>query len=354
MGDVEHGEVDRHTHGPGRTRTRKSRRFRSPRSIGHAHARIPAHRLDEATVAVRCEARDPVEASAVADISPDRQGASAPMQERLESRDGGRSWPRSSCDGTVALAFVEPFADRIERSVVSVRGPSLPLLVRSPGRAQGLRPRAIRHLDARSDGKNRSRPGGRLRGGDRLFGHVGCRRGDEIPPGGRSSADPAGYESSRRCSSAEAARGSHFFRFSDTTRSEGFDRARALRPRTVWIETPSEPSSRIADIRRWSRPAREIDAIRVAHNTEDDRDSARTLARETKHPALAESSGRVESRIAHPAPTIHASMEGRNRSSAGIGEKRARLPVGIEAFGDPVADLQHALCRAKEGACQLA
>lgn len=75
------------------------------------------------------------------------------------------------------------------------------------------------------------------------------------------------YGGSHRLFSAEAARGSYDVRFFDPWKEESFDLARALRPRMIWLETPSNPILRITDIAAWARLARDIGAICVADNT---------------------------------------------------------------------------------------
>ena len=75
------------------------------------------------------------------------------------------------------------------------------------------------------------------------------------------------YGGSHRLFSAEAARGSYRVRFIDQTGPGARARARALRPRMIWIETPSNPLLRITDIAAWARVARDIGAICVTDNT---------------------------------------------------------------------------------------
>ncbi len=75
------------------------------------------------------------------------------------------------------------------------------------------------------------------------------------------------YGGSRRLFAAEAARGGYRVRFLDPTDAEAFARARELRPRMIWIETPSNPLLRVTDVGRWSRLAREIGAICAVDNT---------------------------------------------------------------------------------------
>ncbi|MCY3611045.1 MAG: cystathionine gamma-synthase [Gemmatimonadetes bacterium] len=75
------------------------------------------------------------------------------------------------------------------------------------------------------------------------------------------------YGGSHRLFSAEAARGSYEVRFVDQTAAGARARARAMRPRMIWIETPSNPLLRITDIAAWARLAREIGAMCVVDNT---------------------------------------------------------------------------------------
>lgn len=75
------------------------------------------------------------------------------------------------------------------------------------------------------------------------------------------------YGGSHRLFSAEAARGSYRVRFFDPWDKGALELAGALRPRMIWLETPSNPLLRITDIAAWARLARDIGAICVADNT---------------------------------------------------------------------------------------
>ncbi len=75
------------------------------------------------------------------------------------------------------------------------------------------------------------------------------------------------YGGSHRLFSAEAARGSYDVRFFDPWARGALELAGALRPRMIWLETPSNPLLRITDIAAWARLARDIGAICVADNT---------------------------------------------------------------------------------------
>lgn len=75
------------------------------------------------------------------------------------------------------------------------------------------------------------------------------------------------YGGSYRLFSAEANRGSYCVEFADPWHPEALARARELRPRMVWIETPSNPHLRITDIGAWARLSRRIGAVCVADNT---------------------------------------------------------------------------------------
>lgn len=75
------------------------------------------------------------------------------------------------------------------------------------------------------------------------------------------------YGGSYRLFAAEAKRGGYRVRFVDPWDPESLQLARRLRPRMIWIETPSNPHLRITDIAEWARVARDTGAICVADNT---------------------------------------------------------------------------------------
>ena len=75
------------------------------------------------------------------------------------------------------------------------------------------------------------------------------------------------YGGSYRLFAADADRGAYRVRFVDPWAPESLDLARQLRPRMIWIETPSNPHLRITDIAAWARVARDTGAICVADNT---------------------------------------------------------------------------------------
>lgn len=75
------------------------------------------------------------------------------------------------------------------------------------------------------------------------------------------------YGGSYRLFSAEASRGGYRVEFVDLWDPASLELARRLRPRMIWIETPSNPHLRITDIAGWARVARDIGAICVADNT---------------------------------------------------------------------------------------
>ncbi len=75
------------------------------------------------------------------------------------------------------------------------------------------------------------------------------------------------YGGSHRLFSAEAARGAYRVRFVSPWEPESLKLARQLRPRMIWIETPSNPLLRITDIAAWARVSRDVGAICVADNT---------------------------------------------------------------------------------------
>ena len=75
------------------------------------------------------------------------------------------------------------------------------------------------------------------------------------------------YGGSHRLFAAEAAKGSYRVRFFDPWDDGSLELARELRPRMIWLETPSNPLLRITDIAAWTRLARETGALCVADNT---------------------------------------------------------------------------------------
>jgi cystathionine gamma-synthase len=62
---------------------------------------------------------------------------------------------------------------------------------------------------------------------------------------------------------------------------------------------------------------------------------------------LAESLGRVESLISHPATMTHAGMDAEARRTAGIKDGLIRLSIGLEAEPDLIADLEAGLAAAR-------
>ena len=76
-------------------------------------------------------------------------------------------------------------------------------------------------------------------------------------------------------------------------------------------------------------------------------DAARAVAESTRLFALAESLGGVESLIGHPVTMTHASVPEEMRESFGLSMGLVRLSVGVEDPEDLLADLEHALARAR-------
>jgi len=88
-----------------------------------------------------------------------------------------------------------------------------------------------------------------------------------LSPGDLLVAPRDCYGGSYRLFSAEARRGAYRVEFVDPWDPAALALARELRPRMIWIETPSNPHLRITDIAQWARLAREIGGICVADNT---------------------------------------------------------------------------------------
>lgn len=65
--------------------------------------------------------------------------------------------------------------------------------------------------------------------------------------------------------------------------------------------------------------------------------------------AFAESLGGVESLMTYPAVQTHADIPQEIRDAVGVDDKLLRFSVGIEHIDDLIADLDQAICRAKQG-----
>jgi cystathionine beta-lyase/cystathionine gamma-synthase len=76
---------------------------------------------------------------------------------------------------------------------------------------------------------------------------------------------------------------------------------------------------------------------------DDSVDTAKKLLSSTRHFALAESLGGVESLINHPASMTHASIPREERNRNGLSDSLIRLSVGIEDAEDLVEDLKQAI-----------
>ncbi len=75
------------------------------------------------------------------------------------------------------------------------------------------------------------------------------------------------YGGCHRLFSADGRRGTYKVRFVDQTAPGAIAEARALRPRMIWLETPSNPLLRVTDIAAWASLAHDIGAICVVDNT---------------------------------------------------------------------------------------
>ena len=75
------------------------------------------------------------------------------------------------------------------------------------------------------------------------------------------------YGGCHRLWSAQSRRAGFEVRFVDQRDPEALALARALRPRVVWLETPSNPLLRVVDIAKWADVAHEVGALCVADNT---------------------------------------------------------------------------------------
>jgi len=76
-----------------------------------------------------------------------------------------------------------------------------------------------------------------------------------------------GYGGCHRLFGAEAKRVGFGLRYIDPSSSEAERTVREVRPRILWLETPSNPLLRITDLERWAGIGREVGAITVCDNT---------------------------------------------------------------------------------------
>ena len=72
-------------------------------------------------------------------------------------------------------------------------------------------------------------------------------------------------------------------------------------------------------------------------------ESARRFVEAIEVFTLAESLGRAQSLVAHPATMTHAGMGVEARSAAGLSDSLIRLSIGLEAVTDLIADLKRGL-----------
>jgi cystathionine gamma-synthase len=75
------------------------------------------------------------------------------------------------------------------------------------------------------------------------------------------------YGGCHRLFTAESRRVGFDVRFVDQGSDEALRLARDLRPRMIWLESPSNPLLRVTDLRRWTALASELGAVSVADNT---------------------------------------------------------------------------------------
>src|SRR5437773_1150815 len=201
------------------------------------------------------------------------------------------------------------------------------------------------------------------------------------------------YGGTQRLLRSLSRRGHFDVRFIDLTDPASTALISELRPRMVWIETPSNPLLRITDVRATAAAGHAVGALVVVDNTflspalqqpislgadvvvhsttkylngHSDVVGGAVVAREavlgdelawwanclgiTGAPFDSYLTLRgVESLIAHPATMTHASMDAAARAGAGISDSLVRLSVGIESADDLVRDLSYALdCVAAE------
>lgn len=88
-----------------------------------------------------------------------------------------------------------------------------------------------------------------------------------LRPGDSLVAPHDCYGGTHRLMTALAARGAFRLELIDLTAQDASARVRGLRPRMLWIETPSNPLLRISDIAALSEAAHDVGAVVVADNT---------------------------------------------------------------------------------------
>lgn len=88
-----------------------------------------------------------------------------------------------------------------------------------------------------------------------------------LNPGDLLVAAHDGYGGTYRLLQALARKGAFELQLLNLTEPDAQDRIRALRPRMVWVETPSNPLLRITDVRAIADAARAVGALCVADNT---------------------------------------------------------------------------------------
>lgn len=75
------------------------------------------------------------------------------------------------------------------------------------------------------------------------------------------------YGGCHRLFTAEARRVGYQVVFVDQGKEDSLRDVRRLRPRMIWLESPSNPLLRVTDLSRWAALARDVGAISVADNT---------------------------------------------------------------------------------------
>ncbi|HSG49539.1 MAG TPA: PLP-dependent transferase, partial [Longimicrobiales bacterium] len=88
-----------------------------------------------------------------------------------------------------------------------------------------------------------------------------------VAPGDAVVAPHDCYGGTQRLLKALAARLGLRVLWLDQTDPAALDRVVAVRPRLIWIETPSNPLLRVTDIAAWARAGRAVGAVTVVDNT---------------------------------------------------------------------------------------
>lgn len=141
----------------------------------------------------------------------------------------------------------------------------------------------------------------------------------------------------------------------DTEDHEEMEREIAKGCELVYLESPTNPTLKIIDLKRMATAASKTGAITIVDNTfggfggilsfelKGGYESVRTLLHNLQFVHLAASLGSVSTLAGPPRTTSHVELTEKQRAELGISESLIRYSVGIENAEDLLADLEQAL-----------